>query len=95
MGPRQAWVDGYDQGWTDAQARFKEIEDLSFARGWLSALREVKTPKKSNLWYKYQIDRLAYGHNPFSRNDKWIPIDAILVRHLEHYLEDGGEKFTP
>lgn len=68
-GPRQVWADGYDQDWTDAPTKLREVEELSFIRGWLSALRELQVPRNSVLWYRHEISPSTLMPNPFRRDD--------------------------
>ena len=63
-GPRQAWADGYDQGWSDAPTRLSEFEELSFIRGWLSALKELQVPRNSVLWYRHEMSSSTLSAQP-------------------------------
>jgi len=89
------WADGYDQGWADAPTRLAEVEELSFIRGWLNALRELKVPRNSMIWYRYEISPSTLMPNPFRRDDQWVPIDAIPRPLLEPNEDEVKEEFVP
>ena len=89
------WTDGYDQGWLDAPTRLSEFEELSFIRGWLSALRELQVPLNSILWYRHEMSPSTLMPNPFRRDDRWIPIDAIPRRLLELDANEVVEELDP
>ena len=89
------WADGYDQGWTDAPTKLREVEELSFIRGWLSALRELQVPRNSVLWYRHEISPSTLMPNPFRRDDQWVPIDAIPRQLVEPNSNEVEEELAP